>query len=30
LPTAVFDYYFTIKFKLNRLRGTVGPDKKRI
>ncbi|KAF1940654.1 NAD(P)-binding protein [Clathrospora elynae] len=28
LPTAVLDYYFTSKFKLNKLRGTVGQDKK--
>jgi 1-acylglycerone phosphate reductase len=30
LPTAVFDWYFTSKFKLGKLRGTVGPDKKNI
>lgn len=30
LPTAVFDWYFTSKFKLAKLRGTVGPDKKRV
>ncbi|KAL6710819.1 NADPH-dependent 1-acyl dihydroxyacetone phosphate reductase [Coniothyrium glycines] len=29
LPTAVLDNYFTSKFKLNKLKGTVGPDKKR-
>jgi 1-acylglycerone phosphate reductase len=28
LPTAAFDYYFTSGFNLNKLRGTVGPDKK--
>ncbi|KAI8934533.1 hypothetical protein NX059_008232 [Plenodomus lindquistii] len=28
LPKGVLDYYFTSKFKLNNLRGTVGPDKK--
>lgn len=30
LPMGVFDWYFTTKFKLNRLRGTVGADKKSI
>jgi 1-acylglycerone phosphate reductase len=30
LPTAVFDYYFTTKFKLWKLQGTVGPDKKKV
>jgi 1-acylglycerone phosphate reductase len=30
LPTAIFDYYFTAKFKLGKLRGTVGPDKKKV
>ena len=30
LPTSVFDWYFTSKFKLWKLRGTVGPDKKRL
>ncbi|KAF1835742.1 NAD(P)-binding protein [Decorospora gaudefroyi] len=29
LPTAVLDYYFTSKYNLNQLRGTVGPDKKK-
>ncbi|KAH8730659.1 hypothetical protein GQ44DRAFT_736833 [Phaeosphaeriaceae sp. PMI808] len=29
LPTAVFDWYFSTKFNLNKLRGTVGPDKKK-
>ncbi|KAA8618456.1 DltE Short-chain dehydrogenase of various substrate specificities [Pyrenophora tritici-repentis] len=28
LPTSVLDYYFTSQFNLNKLRGTVGPDKK--
>lgn len=28
LPTAVFDVYFTTVFKLAKLRGTAGPDKK--
>jgi 1-acylglycerone phosphate reductase len=28
LPTAIFDYYFTAKFKLEKLKGTVGPHKK--
>jgi 1-acylglycerone phosphate reductase len=30
LPSAFFDWYFTSTFKLGKLRGTVGPDKKRI
>ncbi|KAF1916841.1 hypothetical protein BDU57DRAFT_517184 [Ampelomyces quisqualis] len=30
LPSAVFDFYFTTKFKLGKLKGTVGPDQKRI
>jgi 1-acylglycerone phosphate reductase len=30
LPTAFFDYYFTKKFMLSKLEGTVGPDKKKV
>lgn len=30
LPHKVFDFYFTSAFKLNKLRGTAGPDKKTI
>ena len=30
LPRGVMDWYFTNKFKLNSLRGTVGPDKKTV
>ncbi|KAJ4297937.1 NADPH-dependent 1-acyl dihydroxyacetone phosphate reductase [Kalmusia sp. IMI 367209] len=30
LPHAVLDWYFALNFKLGRLRGTVGPDKKRV
>jgi 1-acylglycerone phosphate reductase len=28
LPKGVLDYYFTSRFKLNELRGTMGPDRK--
>ncbi|KAK7189114.1 short chain dehydrogenase [Paraphaeosphaeria sporulosa] len=30
LPRGVLDWYFKSKFQLGRLRGTVGPDKKRV
>lgn len=30
LPTAVLDHHFTSKFNLNQLRGTAGPDKKKM
>ena len=30
LPPSIMDYYFTWKFKLGKLRGTAGGDKKRV